>query len=124
MSFITGQQEIINNLMMAKSKKLRKIGIAVEKTCVDVSNDAKRDHKPGVHARNRYENDTVMLTRATTPALQKIDFKEVIGIVYNTMDYAPMVELGTAKSKPYPFLYPALVKNKENFKNRIKEAMK
>ena len=121
MKFIGGTQKVINNIRMQQSKFLRDLGEAVEKTCVDISNNAKQGHAGNMaHANKRYQNQTSTLTRSITPQLEEVSFTNgVKGVVFTNIEYAPAVELGTGRNKPYPFLYPAVVANKENFKERI-----
>lgn len=117
MKFIGGTQKVINNIMMQRSKLLARVGEAVEKSAVEVSNHAKSDHQRGQgHGKGRYENQTTTLTRDITPVLTKVDFNEVEAEVFTTMEYAAKVEA------IYPFLWPAIVANQGNFTKRIKEA--
>ena len=124
MKYVFGTQTVINNLMRQKDKRLDRIAVAVEKTCVDVANHAKAGHAGNqAHMSNRYRNQTSTLTRSIMPELESVSYNAVVGIVYSNVEYAAMVELGTAKHKPYPYLYPAIVASKDTFTRRIKEAM-
>jgi len=117
MKSIGGTQEIINNLMMQRSKLLARVGKAVEKSAVSVANHAKADHERGQgHGKGRYENQTTTLTRSITPKLTKIDFDEAEAIVFTKVEYAARVEA------IYPYLWPAMVATQEEFKKRLKEA--
>ena len=120
MQFIKGTQTVINNLFMEQSKFLKRIGEAVEKTCVSVSNDAKKGHAGNMaHASKRYQNQTTNLTRAITPELKEVSYKGVKGIVHTAgVEYALPVEM------KYPYLYPALAGNKDNYKDRLKKALR
>ena len=146
-SVITGQRRVFNNLMIQKSKFLARAAIAVEKTAVDVANHAKANHESSGAAAKlnddiafaeafgafgslgsskasssglRYVNRTGTLTRSITPELTKVDFNEVMAQVFTNIEYAPMVELGTSRSRAFPFLFPALVTNQKNFEARMK----
>ena len=120
MQMIRGTQKVINNLFMEQSKFLKRIGEAVEKTCVSVSNDAKKGHAGNMaHASKRYQNQTTNLTRAITPELKEVSYKGVKGIVHTAgVEYALPVEM------KYPYLYPALAGNKDNYKDRLKKALR
>lgn len=119
MQFIRGTQQVINRLTMEGDKFLAKIGEAVEKTCVDVSNHAKAGHQGNMaHATKRYQNQTSTLTRSITPELKEVSYKGVKGIVFTNMEYALYVEL------KYPFLYPAMMANKKNYEDRLKRALR
>ena len=119
MQFILGTQKVINNILMQGDNFLREVGEAVEKTCVDISNEAKSGHAGNMaHANNRYQNQTVLLTHSITPELAEISYKIVNGIVYATKEYALLVEM------KYPYLYPALQDNKDNYKRRLQTALR
>ena len=119
MQYISGIQKVINNMLMAEHEILAALGEAVEKTAVQVSNDAKKQHEPSFgHAVGRYENQTTTLTRSIRPELIKVGPDEVVGMVLTNVEYAYPVEVH------YPFLFPALVANRELFKKNVKEAMK
>lgn len=117
MKSVGGTQEVINNLMMQKSKLLARVGVAVEKSAVSVANHAKAEHIRGQgHGKGRYENQTTTLTKSITPKLIKIDFNEAEAVVFTNMEYAAKVEA------IYPYLWPAIVAKQEEFKKRLKEA--
>lgn len=125
MKHVFGTQQVINNLMRQKDKKLDRIAVAVEKTCVDVSNHAKAGHAGNqAHMNKRYRNQTSTLTRSIMSDIESVSYDRIVGIVYTSMGYAPGVELGTVKNKPYPFMYPAIVANDRNFKRRVTEALR
>jgi len=126
MKLISGSQKVINNIRMQQSKFLRDLGEAVEKTCVDISNSAKEGHAGNMaHASKRYQNQSSDLTRSITPGLEEVNFtKGVSGIVYAGKDYASLVEFGSGTSKPYPFMYPALMLAKPKFKERVARALR
>jgi len=118
MQYVSGTQKVINNLMLKKFKFLGKIGEAVEKTAVDIANHAKKGHVGNMaHANKRYQNRTTNLTQSIEPGLEKISLDEVTGFVAATKDYALPVEMR------YPFMFPALAANKDNFKDKCKDAI-
>jgi len=124
MQYIAGIQEVINNLRLKESAKLTKIAAAVEQTCADVRNHAKSGHERNQgHMNKRYENQTNTLTSSITSGLAKVTDSEVTGIVSSNVEYAAAVEFGTSKSAAYPYMFPALVANKENYKNKLKQAL-
>ena len=117
MKSVGGTQEVINNLMMQRSKLLARVGEALEKSAVEVANHAKSDHQRGQgHGKGRYENQTSTLTRSIMPKLTKVNFDEAEAIVFTNVEYAARVEA------IYPFMWPAIVANQEEFKKRLKEA--
>ena len=117
--FVSGTQEVINRIMLERSKFLRDIAEAVEKTAVDVSNHAKSNHQGNMaHASQRYANQTSNLTNSITQELDKVGYDEVSAISFATMEYAPYVEAD------WPFFWPALVANQETLKRRVGAALK
>lgn len=117
MKYVGGQQEVLNNLMMQRSKLLMRIGVAVEKTAVEAANLAKSDHQRGQgHGKGRYENQTTTLTRSITPKLTVVNFDAVEGIIFTNLDYAYRVET------VYPYMWPAIVAMQAKFVKRLKEA--
>lgn len=115
MKYIGGTQEVINNLMLKRSKLLRRCAEVVESTAVDVANDAKRDHIPGqAHQMDRYANRTSTLTRSISSRLTKVGFDLVEAEVFTNIEYAAHVEA------IYPYLWPATVANQEKLRRRLK----
>ena len=117
MRYITGQQDVINKLRLRQSRTLRRMAVGVEKACVDVANHAKAGHEGDMaHANERYQNRTSTLTRSITPEVIYVGFDEVVGVVFANTEYAEYIE------NIYPYLFPALVANREQFKRRLQEA--
>lgn len=147
-SVILGHQKVLNRLMIQRSKLLARTAIAVEKTAIDVSNHAKANHESGGSASMlnddiafaeafggfgdfgsrsaetsglRYVNRTGHLTRSITPELTNVSFEEVVAQVFTNVEYAPNVELGTSRTRAFPFLFPALASSRKVFEKRMKE---
>lgn len=138
MSLVTGIDAVIKNLSGYNRRTALAIGRAVERTAVDVANDAKKNHGRGrrtggkkgqrvggAHGLTppRYEVKTGTLTRSIMPTNAVATENAITASVQTDMEYARGVELGTVSSKPYPFLYPALAGQKEKLAERCKEAM-
>ncbi len=119
---ITGRQEVINNLLRYLSKSIDDNAKVVELTTTDIMNHAKAGHLPGAHAKNRYQNVTTTLTR---DIFQKIvvDRDKVTGIVFTSLEYAPVVEFGRGNRPGYPFMFPALRANVNKFRDRQKRML-
>lgn len=131
--YVSGTQQMINNLLMQRNRVLANAGEAVEKTCVDVMNHAKAGHSGNMaHASQRYRNRTGDLTAGIgPPELLEVTLEKVHGIVPSGMEYSMFVEFGTAinvrtgrPNRPYPFMQPALIANKDVLTNRLKKLMK
>lgn len=120
---VSGQKKVLNNLFIAKNKILARVAEAVEKTSVDVANHAKANHVEGqAHSEGRFERDTGTLVRSIHQELETVNFEEVTAVVFTNLDYAIPVEFGGNGRRAYPFMFPALVANQENLKNRLKAA--
>ena len=119
MEYVAGTAKVTAKLKAFGDKMLGKVAEAVEKTAVDVANDAKADHVQGMaHAIERYENQTNVLTSSITPELTIVTDTMVEAEVFSNVEYAYWVEA------LYPLLHPALTKNEDNFRRRVAEAMK
>lgn len=119
MQYVAGTQKVINNLMMAKSKMLKAIADGVEQCAVDVADHAKAGHVGDMaHAKQRYRNRTEILTASIESDLLKVGFDEVIGIVSTDIEYAEYVE------NIYPYMFPALIANKQIFNRRLTESIR
>ena len=131
--YISGVERMRNNLLMQRSKLVAGAVEAVEKTCVDVMNHAKAGHAGNMaHANQRYRNRTRNLTGSIgPPEIVEVTFDKVHGLVPAGMEYSAFVEFGISANvrtgrpnRPYPFLTPALLANKEVLANRLKGLMK
>ena len=131
--YVSGAQEMEFNLLMQHNIVLANAGEAVEKTCVDVMNHAKAGHAGNMaHANQRYRNRTGNLTAGIgPPELVEVTFNRVHGIVPSTEEYSAFVEFGTAMNvrtgrpnRPYPFMMPGLMANREVLAGRLKNIMR
>lgn len=81
---------------------------AIVKGCLQIEADAK----------GYCPVDTGNLRASITTKIE-----ELSGEVGTNVEYAEFVEMGTVKSAPQPFLYPALKQNQEKIKREIKKAL-
>lgn len=128
-AYVTGAQMVINNLMIQKIKKIKLIAEAVEKTAVSISNHAKMGHEKNMaHIKDRFETQTGTLVLSIKPEMEKVTLKEITARIYTEaksadFNYPAGVEFGTSRSKPYPFMFPALVANIAIYKVNLFGAM-
>lgn len=114
---VTGEREVIAVIGTLMAGKLAAVAEAVEKSAVEVSNDAKRDHQRGsAHQKQRYENQTNILTNSITVAMVETTEEKVVAEVGTNVEYASFIET------THPFLFPALHANREKFHQRVKKA--
>lgn len=125
-SRVAGNQKVIENMEKAKHTLVSRVAVAVEKTLVDVANHAKANHRrnENPHAQGRFISQTGTLIRSITQGLSDMNENYVEGYVATNMEYAAFVELGTSRSRAYPYLQTALLANKEKFQKRIDKVSK
>lgn len=130
--YVSGIDEIANNLVAIRDRTLGRISVVVEKTCIDIANHAKSGHDTNMaHTNSRYRNRTMRLTHSIVPELVEVNSNRVHGVVHtSSVGYASFVEFGIAinvrtglPNRPYPFLTPALLANKEKFAERLKKVL-
>ena len=124
MKHITGIETVLRKITGVSQDVVDRVTRATEITSVLVANHAKADHTRGLaHAAGRYENQTTNLTNSIVPRLIQSDKNAVVSVVFTNKEYAPKVELGTAKSKPYPFMMPALKSQQSQYKKAVEKAI-
>lgn len=117
MKFIGGMEAVEAALKKYEHTLVGRVAEALEKGAVLVANDAKKDHERGRgHRKERYENQTTTLTRSITPELIKVTSEEVLAEVFTSLEYAYWVEAR------YPYLVPALHKNRGRINELVKKA--
>jgi phage gpG-like protein len=124
--FIAGAEKVKINMALAQKDIVARVAVAIEKTCVDVSNHAKANHarSSNPHGMGRFISQTGTLIRSITPELTSVTPTLITGVVYSNMEYAAFVELGTSRNRPYPYLWPALVANANRLRQRVEAALK
>ncbi len=123
-AFVTGENEVINNILRAADKMIDKVADATERTTIDVANHAKANHeRDSAHTKGRFETQTGTLVRSIDQDLM-VTVKEIKGVVFTNVVYAPILEFGTVDRFPWPFMYPALRAMQNKFNVRLKEALK
>jgi hypothetical protein len=69
--------------------------------------------------RTRYMNRTGLLTQSIASGLLDNTPERVVGFISANREYAWWVEVGTRRSKPYPYLFPGLLVAAEDLKQRV-----
>ena len=124
MEALSGLQKVLRNLQGVTPAMVDRVATATEKTAVLVANHAKGEHDKGfAHAVERYENQTTNLTNSIMPELTRADSRAVEAIVHTNKQYAPYVEFGTGTHKGYPFMQPAMISQKDQYKERVRKAI-
>jgi HK97 gp10 family phage protein len=68
-------------------------------------------------------NDTGRLAGSISTYLNSTALESIVTAGRGLAKYATMLEFGTRKIKPRPFMFPALEKNKAWIANRLNDAM-
>jgi hypothetical protein len=121
-SVVIGTEQVLAHFDIIGALKQQAISEAVGATADIIVESAKANHDAGAHAIGRYENQTTLLTNSMHMRM----FQDTIGIgamVVGNREYAADVELGTDRSKPYPYMYPALVENINTFRRNLMAAI-
>ena len=111
---LLGREVLVKNLSSFSTGFIAALTEAVEMTQANVSNFAKQNHP--------YIDRTGQLTNSIQPGRVLISKDDLTGEVLADKDYASFVELGTSRSRPFPFLYPALAQAAPFFRRVIKRA--
>lgn len=121
--YVTGAKDMQARLRAAGEHKLARVADAVEQAAVLVINHAKAEHAKGAHAKGRYENKTGLLTQSMFVFPSFFDASRIAFTTAAPREYAADVEIGTATSRAYPFMFPALVAVQEAYVRLLQRAM-
>ena len=113
---VRGQEELLRNLSKYGQVKVAEIYQAVATVQAMVVNDARMTHP--------YTDRTTNLTKSIQAGVVTLDDDTVSAEVKAEAEYASFVEMGTSRSKPYPFLTPAIERNQAVFFKAVKKAMR
>jgi len=92
----------------------------IQKTAFDVQRNAKQNAPVGTPASTGIKGYAGGRLRADI-SQRVIAFN---GSVFNTVHYAPYVELGTVKMSAQPYLFPAWEANRRRYIQRMREALR
>ena len=131
----TGGEQVIKNLQKYGSEKEKRVQGAIDLTAQLVRTDAIKSMKSSPASGNTYKRRTVSHTASSTPNPPRIDtgrlansIKALVGkleaFVGTNVNYGPHLEFGTRNIDPRPWLFPAFERQRRNFLNRLKEAMR
>jgi HK97 gp10 family phage protein len=122
-SYVTGQQEVAARLHAAKKILHARVVEAVAVTTKFVQAHAKSGHEPGAHSSGRYVDQTGKLTRSITSSSTTINNHKVKFTVIANAPHALPVELGTSRTRAYPFMVPALMASIPVYQNLLANAV-
>ena len=116
MAGLRGIAEVEVNLKKITAKQLRRVIIATEMTQTQIVAEAKTNHP--------YTDRTGDLTRSIDKGRVIETRNSISAEVVATMHYASYVEEGTSRSAPYPYLLPAIEKNKGFYRRQMAKALR
>lgn len=124
LKFITGDREAAAALRQIAGPVGQRMLDAVDMTSVDVRDHAADNHvRNSAHEMGRYENQTTNLSNSIVVIDARPVGGDITGAVVATEGYGVHVELGTRRSRAYPFMIPALEANKKQFLSNIQGAL-
>jgi HK97 gp10 family phage protein len=116
MAKVSGQEELLRNLSTYARVKVAEIYQAVATVQAVVVNEAKLNHP--------YTDRTTNLTKSIQAGVVEIQDDTVSAEIKAEAEYASFVEMGTSRSKPYPFLTPAIERHQSTFFRALQRAMR
>jgi HK97 gp10 family phage protein len=131
----TGGEQVIKNLQKYGNDKDKKVQEVIDLTAQLVRTDAIKSMKSSPASGRTYTRRTVRHTASSSPNPPRIDtgrlansVKALVGrleaFVGTNVEYGLYLEFGTQDMKPRPWLFPAFERQRRNFVNRLREAMR
>ena len=113
-------QKAISRIRWYGQKVQTDVQIGIQRTAFDVQRNAKQNAPVGTPESTGIKGYAGGRLRA--------DIQQRVlafdGRVFNTVHYAPYVELGTYKMSAQPYLFPAWEANRRRYIQRMREALK
>jgi hypothetical protein len=132
---LEGAADTIRALKTFRSDRDQKIQDAINLTAQLIRTDAIRSMKQSPATGNRYQRRTVTHTASSSPNPPRVDtgrlansvkalINRLEAFVGTAVQYGPHLEFGTRNMEPRPWLFPAFERQRRNFVNRLREAMR
>lgn len=131
----TGGEQVIRNLKKYGDDRERKVQGVIDLTAQLVRNDAMKSMQSSPASGRTYIRETVRHTASSTPNPPRVDQGNLVNainalvgrleaFVGTNIKYGPHLEFGTQNMEPRPWLFPAFERQRRNFVNRLREAMR
>ena len=117
MALKSNRSDVLAALVSARERALERCGLAMESRAKRIIAEPKAGHKTQPDPRPSIDTDN--LRGSITHAAD--DERAIVG---TNVFYAPDVELGTSKSKAFPFLVPAVRDHMDDYKKIIEHELK
>jgi HK97 gp10 family phage protein len=131
----TGGEQVIKNLQKYGNDKDKKVQEVIDLTAQLVRTDAIKSMQSSPASGRSYKRRSILHTASSSPNPPRVDqgdlvksIKALVGrleaFVGTNQKYGPHLEFGTQNMKPRPWLFPAFERQRRNFVNRLREAMR
>lgn len=131
----TGGEQVIKNLQKYGNDKDKKVQEVIDLTAQLVRTDAIKSMQSSPASGRTYKRRSILHTASSSPNPPRVDqgdlvrsIKALVGrleaFVGTNQKYGPHLEFGTQNMKPRPWLFPAFERQRRNFVNRLREAMR
>jgi len=131
---VIGLNETLAGMRVFGKVMEEKIKMALEMAATPVINAAKENHPHNIqaaHAKGRFASQTGLLVNSirrgkTRVSKNNISIEINAGGIYKGREikYAEFVEYGTCRSRPYPYLRPAIEQNKSQIVSIFRRVLK
>ena len=131
----TGGEQVIKNLQKYGNDKDKKVQEVIDLTAQLVRTDAIKSMQSSPASGRSYKRRSILHTASSSPNPPRVDqgdlvksIKALVGrleaFVGTNQKYGPHLEFGTQNMEPRPWLFPAFERQRRNFVNRLREAMR
>ncbi len=131
----TGGEQVIKNLQKYGNDKDKKVQEVIDLTAQLVRTDAIKSMQSSPASGRTYKRRSILHTASSSPNPPRVDqgdlvksIKALVGrleaFVGTNQKYGPHLEFGTQNMEPRPWLFPAFERQRRNFVNRLREAMR
>jgi HK97 gp10 family phage protein len=131
----TGGEQVIRNLQKYGDERERKVQGVIDLTAQLVRSDAIKSMQSSPASGRTYNRRSILHTASSSPNPPRVDqgdlvksIKALVGrleaFVGTNQKYGPYLEFGTQNMEPRPWLFPAFERQRRNFVNRLREAMR
>lgn len=131
----TGGEQVIRNLQKYGDERERKVQAVIDLTAQLVRTDAIKSMQSSPASGRTYKRRSILHTASSSPNPPRVDqgdlvksIKALVGrleaFVGTNQKYGPHLEFGTQNMEPRPWLFPAFERQRRNFVNRLREAMR
>ncbi len=131
----SGGEQVIRNLKRFDEQKQRELQGVIDLTAQLIRSDVIKSMQSSPASGRTYKRRSILHTASSSPNPPRVDqgdlvksIKALVGrleaFVGTNQKYGPHLEFGTQNMEPRPWLFPAFERQRRNFVNRLREAMR